>query len=194
MCLFYRQSDERRHKDLIQTQNNIKFNLKRNALKSLALAQVVQMPGGGGGSVNTGCGAPTAATPPTPLKNVSPIANTDSPPEGCVWIYVHCSVNESVNVNGVYEYCGIEIRDVSLYSVEDLNNFNSIFGTVGSRSLAKNISGYRVGPRTHIRVFKNVGFSGDEITIDGLSEFKNMCSLNGWNDQPNSLKLWETVN
>jgi hypothetical protein len=135
-----------------------------------------------------------------PATNVSKTSLATGPKQGCVWIFIHCSVDESRQKLGVYNFCQ-NTADLKNQNVENITNFDYIFGTVGNRSLSGNVSGSITGPNTLLRIYSASNYGGDSLLLNVQgNSFVNYCNApyssgaigSPWNDKTQSFKLFTT--
>ena len=125
---------------------------------------------------------------PAQLLNVSSIAVGGTPPEGCVWIFMHClNAQASVSVNGVYQLCQ-NMPDSTAHTLNDLTNRSSISGN----TFQNNISGIQVGPNTYAKVFRGINYTQEHFYTQQHT-WQNICAVTtsnlSWNDKPNSIQI-----
>jgi hypothetical protein len=100
----------------------------------------------------------------TPILNL-----TDRPPKGCVYLYLHCGEQGSLNANGIHKVC------------------HSTFLNQIPQKMDKNLSGLRAGVDTRV-VLKNRDpkLNLNPKIVTNKDGFFNLCAVGGaqgpWND------------
>lgn len=117
-----------------------------------------------------------------PDDSPTPPPTGNTPPVGCIWVFMHCTAEQSIAANGKFEICR-NVPDVGALSLTSMTNFQSIFGT----TWAGNISGVQVGPGGYVTFWENTNYGGQSVVVTNNS-FQSLCAL-GWNDKPRSFKL-----
>jgi len=112
---------------------------------------------------------------------------TAVPAEGCIWLYIHCSVAGSISEGpaGILNWCGTNELDLRLL------RFGTITNSHNNANMASNLSGVRLGPNTSARLYRwDDGVPTGETRDQSNNEYEQFCGTTpDWNDRIYKLRL-----